>query len=143
MVEEYFFSAKMNGFYLGSERKTYESSSNGWPADALPISNDVYRSLFEGQEQGKVITADGSGRPILSEPPEPTHDELVAKADVMRSKLMAEATEIIAPLQDAVDMNIATKQEQSKLVEWKKYRVLLSRIDVSLMPDITWPEKPS
>ncbi|WP_336844184.1 tail fiber assembly protein [Serratia nevei] len=143
MFEEYFFSAKTKGFYLGSEREIYESSSNGWPDDLLPVSYDVYQHLFEGQAQGKVIVADDTGRPILSEPPEPTHAELVAMIEAMRSRLMTEATEIITPLQDAVDINIATKQEQSRLVEWKKYRVLLNRVDVGLAPDIIWPEKPS
>ncbi|MDI0552840.1 tail fiber assembly protein, partial [Escherichia coli] len=49
----------------------------------------------------------------------------------------------IAPLQDAVDLEIATEEETSLLEAWKKYRVLLNRIDTSTAPDIEWPEIPS
>ncbi|WP_289996195.1 tail fiber assembly protein [Photorhabdus laumondii] len=48
----------------------------------------------------------------------------------------------IAPLQDAVDLGMASDEEKSLLADLKKYRVLLSRIDVNLVPDINWPEKP-
>ncbi|MXE05818.1 tail fiber assembly protein, partial [Escherichia coli] len=30
-----------------------------------------------------------------------------------------------------------------KLAAWKKYRVLLNRIDTSTAPDIVWPEIPA
>lgn len=53
------------------------------------------------------------------------------------------ASEQIAPLQDAVDLDIATDDEKSQLDEWKKYRVLLNRIDTSNAPDITFPELPA
>ncbi|KLG49264.1 tail fiber assembly protein, partial [Escherichia coli] len=48
-----------------------------------------------------------------------------------------------APLQDAADLEIATEEETSLLEAWKKYRVLLNRIDTSTAPDIVWPEIPS
>ncbi|MEY5509334.1 tail fiber assembly protein, partial [Salmonella enterica subsp. enterica serovar Corvallis] len=47
--------------------------------------------------------------------------------------------EKIAPLQDAVDLGIATDDEKAQLGEWKKYRVLVNRVDTS-NPD--WPEQP-
>ncbi|EFB3321859.1 tail fiber assembly protein [Escherichia coli] len=42
----------------------------------------------------------------------------------------------MAPLQDAVDLGIATEEESSLLAAWKKYRVLLNRVDTSVAPDI-------
>lgn len=53
-----------------------------------------------------------------------------------------EANRIIAPLQDAVDISIATDEEITRLADWKRYRVELSRIDTSKAPDITWPVRP-
>ncbi|EKK4595233.1 tail fiber assembly protein, partial [Escherichia coli] len=44
--------------------------------------------------------------------------------------------------QDAVDAGIATDEETSILTEWKKYRVLLMRVDTSTAPDIEWPTPP-
>lgn len=55
---------------------------------------------------------------------------------------MDEANRTMTPLQDAVDISMATDEETARLAEWKKYRVMLSRIDINNAPDIEWPEKP-
>ncbi len=52
------------------------------------------------------------------------------------------AREKIDICQDAVDLDIATDAEKSSLAEWRKYRVLLYRVDCSTAPDIAWPEQP-
>ncbi|MEG0400390.1 MAG: tail fiber assembly protein [Hafnia sp.] len=52
------------------------------------------------------------------------------------------ATNAINTLQDAVDLEMATETEESSLLAWRKYRVLLSRVETSTAPDIYWPEKP-
>lgn len=55
---------------------------------------------------------------------------------------MDEANRTIAPLQDAVDISIATDTEIARLAEWKRYRVALSRIDTNEAPGIEWPIRP-
>lgn len=55
---------------------------------------------------------------------------------------MTAASGAIAPLQDAVDIGLATDEELNLLLELKKYRVLLNRIDPSKAPDIQWPSDP-
>ncbi|MGN5575895.1 tail fiber assembly protein [Enterobacter sp. Lyrl_3] len=59
-----------------------------------------------------------------------------------QSHLLKEAKDKIAILQDAVDLNMATEDEKFLLIEWKKYRVLLTRIKPEDAPDIDWPVKP-
>ncbi|MCV5760556.1 tail fiber assembly protein, partial [Escherichia coli] len=49
-----------------------------------------------------------------------------------KNSLMQVASEHIAPLQDAVDLEIATEEERSLLEAWNKYRVLLNRVDTSV-----------
>lgn len=71
-----------------------------------------------------------------------TKEELIANAEEQKHALMSAATEVIAPLQDAVDLSMATDTESACLQGWKKYRVLLNRVDTSKAPDIEWPEKP-
>ncbi|ENI9457485.1 tail fiber assembly protein, partial [Escherichia coli] len=39
-------------------------------------------------------------------------------------------------------LEIATEEEISLLEAWKKYRVLLNRVDTSTAPDIEWPTGP-
>lgn len=48
----------------------------------------------------------------------------------------------IEPLQDAVDLDMATDEEKSRYDAWRKYRVLLMRVDTSQAPDINWPDPP-
>ncbi|EDS6070824.1 tail fiber assembly protein [Salmonella enterica subsp. enterica serovar Pomona] len=52
------------------------------------------------------------------------------------------ASEKIAPLQDAVDLDEATDKEKASLLAWRKYRVLVNRVDTSTAPKIDWPKKP-
>jgi hypothetical protein len=61
----------------------------------------------------------------------------------MKSRLLSLATQAISPLQDAVDLSMATEAEILSLQQWKKYRVLLNRVDTNNAPDIIWPDAPS
>lgn len=66
---------------------------------------------------------------------------LTAQAKQQKTALLAEATSMFAPLQDAVDMGMATPEEEAALLDWKRYRVELSRVDVAKRP-VTWPVSP-
>ena len=61
-----FFSKTTNGFYDVNLKESYGDS---WPKDALEISDELYHNLLDGQTQGKVISSDKKGNPILVEPP--------------------------------------------------------------------------
>ncbi|WP_162542602.1 tail fiber assembly protein, partial [Escherichia coli] len=65
------------------------------------------------------------------------------EAEETKNSLMQIAGEQIAPLQDAVDLEIATEEEASLLAAWKKYRVLLNRVDTSTALDIECPTSPA
>lgn len=139
MKEQYFYSAARRGFYPGSMKEAYEKSANGWPDDAVEITEAKYNALLSGQEKGREITPDASGRPVLTDP---VVDPVVVAEGTQR-QLLAEAREKIAILQDAVDLGMATEDEKFQLIEWKKYRVLLTRIKPEDAPEIEWPVKPS
>lgn len=66
----------------------------------------------------------------------------IATANDTKVALINNATEQIAPLQDAVDLDMATDDEKARFNAWRKYRVLLSRVDISTVPSITWPKSP-
>ena len=70
------------------------------------------------------------------------HQSQVNQATTEKNQLIAEATSQINYLQDAVDSQIASEPEIQLLAEWKKYRVLLNRIDVQQAPNIDWPKQP-
>lgn len=77
-------------------------------------------------------------------PPTFTEEQLIEMAVARRNAQLADAAIQIAPLQDAVDLDEATAQEQALLRLWKAYRVALSRIEQQpgYPQDIQWPDAP-
>uniref|UniRef100_UPI0040297DEB tail fiber assembly protein n=1 Tax=Escherichia coli TaxID=562 RepID=UPI0040297DEB len=63
----------------------------------------------------------------------------VAAADLQKKLMINEVSADISILQDAVNLNMATDDEKSRLTALQAYRVLLNRVDTSLAPDISWP----
>ena len=63
-------------------------------------------------------------------------------AEQTRKQLIEDAGLIISVLQGAVDESMATDAEKASLSAWKKYRVLLYRVDTSKPDEIEWPELP-
>lgn len=64
------------------------------------------------------------------------------KANHQKAELMKAVSAQIEVITDAIALQLATPEEQARLVELQTYRVMLSRIDTSTAPDITWPEAP-
>lgn len=110
--------------------------------DQVEITDSSWQKLIVGQSKGKIISSDKNGLPVLIDPPPLTKEQLTLIADTTKSGLMAEATNVIAPLEDAQKLGIATDAEIMSLKTWQTYRVLLYRVDTATAPDIEWPEKP-
>lgn len=59
-----------------------------------------------------------------------------------QAELLALAESKISPLQEAVDVDLASDEEKAELLAWKRFRVLVGRVDLrSEKPD--WPEVPA
>lgn len=108
-----------------------------WPV-GLSVAEVAVADLPEGFNGAGQWLFDGKA--VIAR--EYNHEELVGQANSKKQKLMAAASSAIAPLQDAVDIGEATDEETALLLAWKKYRVLLMRVDTSVVPDIKWPEPP-
>lgn len=132
-----YYSASTGGFY------STEIHGNNIPDDVVSITDETWVKLCDGQALGKIITSTTTGKPRLSDPPAPTEQELIVQAEDKKNGLRADADYIIQPLQDAVDLNIATESEKALLSQWKAYRVQLNRVDASTLSDIAWPQKPA
>lgn len=118
----------------------------GRDADMLvPIGlsvTEVDASILQTVDKDKLVQGEWAYRDGKIQPRIYTHAELEQKATWEKDNLLDKAARVIAPLQDAVDLDIATEAEKSALLVWKKYRVLLNRVDISTAPDIDWPEPP-
>lgn len=155
------FSVSTQGFY--PDTIDYGSTL---PADVVPITDEQYstflRALNMTQSTYVRVYSDAGVLTISEYRPTPYHtwDDLNNKwvisddglksqkadqvqfAAQMKAQLMAGATKQIDPLQDAVDLDMATDEEKMQLTAWRKYRVLLNRVDTTTAPDITWPSIP-
>ena len=130
--------------YSPSANAFYDTSINlVIPDDAVKITDKKWADLLAGQANGKLIACGADMLPCLTDQPLPTAEELISQAEDKRSRLRAEADTAIQPLQDASDLGIATDDEASQLVAWKKYRVMLMRINTKDVENIIWPEQPA
>ncbi|ADM99384.1 hypothetical protein BM451_12150 [Dickeya dadantii] len=75
------------------------------------------------------IALNASQKPAI-EYPQKQSDQILA-ASLQKVRLLNEATKEIVPLQDFVELEMATDDEKAQLTAWKKYCVLLNRVDTS------------
>ncbi|KYM71025.1 tail fiber assembly protein [Pantoea agglomerans] len=129
--------------YSPSANAFYDTSINlVIPDDAVKITDKKWADLLAGQAEGKMISCGADMLPCLIDQPLPTAEELISQAEDKRSRLRAEADMAIQPLQDAADLGIADDDEASLLIAWKKYRVILMRLNLLEDKKIVWPEQP-
>ncbi|EMX9225619.1 tail fiber assembly protein [Citrobacter koseri] len=140
-MSKYIYSPSHNAFYLAVLKAEYELSGN-WPEDGVEISDDLFIQYTSTPPDGKERGAGENGMPCWVDLPEPTTGELIAAAEQQKQTLLSDAQTMIAPLQDAYDLEMATDEETARLLALKKYRVLLNRIDTSSAPGIEWPTLP-
>ncbi|MBS9431276.1 tail fiber assembly protein [Photorhabdus hainanensis] len=114
--------------------KYYKSTDNKIYAFASDGSQDAWI------EPSFTLITESEVDEILNPPP--TSKQLQQRAESQKRSLLSRASTVITPLQYAVDLQMATDAEQSKLTEWKRYCVLLNRVDCSTAPSIDWPKAP-
>ena len=102
------------------------------PGDYPPDTTTIPPSTTYDKWNGERWVTDGAAKAAAE----------IAEATATKSALIKSAAAKIEPLQDAVDLDMATGEEKSLHDAWRKYRVLLMRVDTSLSPDISWPEPP-
>ncbi|MCK8543036.1 tail fiber assembly protein [Yersinia ruckeri] len=118
------------------------SYGNSLPEDLFePTEEETEKYWRVSPPDGKRLGA-AKGRPVWIDLPPLTSEQQKENAETQRTQLRSEADGEIAWRQDAVDTGIATKEEAASLAEWKKYRILLMRVDTSTAPDIEWTLKP-
>ncbi|EFH6446013.1 tail fiber assembly protein [Escherichia coli] len=107
--------------------------------DCIRIEDDGHPFKTQQLPEGKIWGNDENNQPILQDIPAPTPADLAAEAESRKAQLKALADSEIAWRKDAVEEGIATEEEEATLAEWKKYRVLLMRVDTA---NPVWPDFP-
>lgn len=114
--------------YSTATREAHTVTELGAIADGV---TPLVPGLYDAWDGGKWVTDEEAQRQAE-----------VESARLELNRRMSAASSVIATLQYAIDTDMATDEETQRLEQWKKYSVLLSRIDVSAAPDITWPVAP-
>ena len=73
--------------------------------------------------------------------PKITKEEIIFNNKINKDNLLSEANEKIKILEDIIELEMQEANEEEQLKAWKRYRILLTRIDVN-QSDIEWPVKP-
>lgn len=139
---DYYYSPGLDNFYPAVDKQEYIDAGN-FPDDVILVEESVFVEFALIQPpSGKRRVAGADGLPTWGDIPPPTPEQLQQRAEYQKRQWLNAAKEKIDIWQDAVDLDMATKEEKAALLKWKKYRVLLNRVDCSTAPDIVWPEQP-
>ncbi|ENG2554186.1 tail fiber assembly protein [Citrobacter farmeri] len=136
-MNKYKWSAKYNAFFPIEMLPAYQSSWDDL-SDLIDIDDTVVAEFIGNPPEGKVRGI-VDNMPAWVDVPLPTYEEKIADAEAMKLSLKDNADSEIAWRQDAVDAGIATDEETVALADWKKYRVLLMRVDTAKP---VWPTLP-
>lgn len=137
-MDKFYFSKSKSSFYIGSTLKLYENAG-ALPEDLIEVTPETASEFMANTQPGKIIAADEQGLPVWEDAPQLTPNEIQVEATAKKAHLRTVADAEIAWRQDAVDAEIATEEESAALADWKKYRVLLMRVDTA-KPE--WPTPP-
>ncbi len=137
----YVYCAATNAFYP-EELKVLYLSSGSWPEDGITVDEAVYAEYSGAAPSGKIRAAGPDGLPCWAYLPPLSVEAIRADAELRKAELLVEAAVEIAPLKDAVELDIATDDEIRLYSAWRKYRVILNRVNTSSPDDIQWPEIP-
>ncbi|WP_406705265.1 tail fiber assembly protein [Sodalis sp.] len=103
---------------------------------AIDASNEPDAMIGGRYEDGKFIR-------IPPPPPEPLPPALLRELAIQEKRQKdAAACDRITLLEYAIELDMQQGGEAEKLRTWKKYRVLLNRVDISTAPNIDWPTPP-
>lgn len=151
-----YYSKSTGGFY------SQEIHGDSIPADAMEITADEHAALLEGQSSGKIITADENGSPVLSDPPPPTTEQVIASYTAAVQKHLDDTAKqrgydgILSACTYATSTNAQFSAEGQAAVAWRDavwtacYATLAAvesgaavvpTIDelISVLPAVVWP----
>ncbi|CFB70233.1 TPA: tail fiber assembly protein [Yersinia enterocolitica] len=137
-----------NGFYLGDHLEG--SLPKNWTADL--VGDGYYKAQYQGANVNDETGEWTDGRWVEMGGPSPEDIEilkesLIASANLEKASLMSHASDMIGAIADEIEGLEDSEEDvpvklRSDLKAWKQYRVVVKNVDVSLAPDIEWPNQP-
>ncbi|SCB95502.1 tail fiber assembly protein [Gilliamella intestini] len=145
----------MKHFYNNSTQSFYIDEINEIPADSIEITAEQHNELYLAINAGCIIFDDLT---YSDAPPSSFHkwnkknkkwildedaknEHLIKSNQNLKNSLINEANEKISLLQDIIDLDMQEADEEAQLKAWKKYRILVTRVDASDV-NAVFPVKP-
>ncbi|MDT7084455.1 tail fiber assembly protein [Citrobacter europaeus] len=132
-----YYSNETNGFY--------DSEINGddIPQDAVEITDETWMELLSGQEEGKIISADENGYPVLTDQPPLSHEELVQVTENERQRLLTHADAVMLDWRTELMLGEISDANKAKLSAWMAYKNEIKAVDLTTAPEhVNWPVPP-
>lgn len=105
-------------------------------------SQEYAEMAIKANKEGKVLnTINGKLMLVDPEPIQISDEQIILQNQLRKTALINEVNEKIAFLQDVIDLDMQESNEDEQLKQWKKYRIMLTRIDTSDI-NVVFPQKP-
>ena len=132
-----YYSKNTGGFYDD------EIHGDDIPADVVEITDDTWMELLNGQAEGKIISADENGYPVLTDLPPLSHEELVQVAENERQRLLTHADAVMLDWRTELMLGEISDANRAKLSAWMAYKNEIKAVDVATDPEhVNWPVPP-
>ena len=138
MGNRYMFSPSENSF-LPKEMKADYVAAGTWPEDAVDIPDHYFKCYSKNPPEGKCRGV-VDGLPCWVDEEKSDHEVEVSNNQI-RATLFAKVQRKADALATAVDLGMATKEEEAQLDKLKRFKVELMRIDVKSR-SLVWPDIP-
>ncbi len=118
----HYYSKTTSGFYSDEIHTTM-------PDDAVGISDSDYTALFVGQAEGKVISSDDSGNPVLIDPPAATDAQKWEAYQIKAKTALSDSDTTMLRVYEAVVLGDTTMSAPDVVafVRWRQaLRAILS-----------------
>ena len=104
------YSASTGGFY------DTDIHGDNIPADAVDIAAEEHAALLTGQSSGKRITADADGKPVLTDPPPPSIEQILLAKKAQRQAIV-DAITVTTVTGNTFDGNEEAQSRMSRAIQ--------------------------
>ncbi|EMN0397582.1 TPA: tail fiber assembly protein [Citrobacter freundii] len=139
-----YFAASIPAFIPAQWKEDGTYDDDTWPADAVLLSDEENELYWkQNPPAGKQLGAE-NGRPVWTDIPAPTKEELILTAENERQRLLKHADAVMLDWRTELMLGEISDANKAKLSAWLAYKNEVKSADVTTDPEsVAWPEIPA
>ena len=139
-----YFAASIPAFIPAQWKEDGTYDDDTWPADAVLLSDEENELYWkQNPPAGKQLGAE-NGRPVWTDIPAPTKEELILTAENERQRLLKHADAVMLDWRTELMLGEISDANTAKLSAWLAYKNEVKSADVTTDPEsVAWPEIPA